>query len=116
MTDVGEEGSLAATLAWGLKSLGHGQRLNGLLAEAEYKPSPLWTIFTRAEWAQNAELVGPQVSQVGEFTLGGIRDFALDAHWKIGLGALYAFDAAPGHAGYGSTPRGGMAFVRLLGE
>ena len=116
VTDVGEEGSLAATLAWGLKSLSNGQRLNGLLAEAEFKPAPLWTIFTRAEWAQNAELVGSQVSQVGEFTLGGIRDFALDAHWKFGLGALYAFDVTPGHAAYGGTPHGAMGFVRLLAE
>jgi hypothetical protein len=115
-TDVGEEGSLAATLAWGLKSLSDGQRLNGLLAEAEYKPASLWTVFSRAEWVENAELVPGQVSRVGEFSVGGIRDFALDEHWKFGLGALYAFDFPPGHAGYGSAPHGAMAFVRLLAE
>jgi hypothetical protein len=116
VTDVGDEGSVAATLAWGLKSLGNGQRLNGLLAEAEYKPSELWTVFSRAEWVENPELVAGQVSRVGEFTTGGIRDFSLDAHWKFGLGGLYAFDLAPGHAGYGGVPHGAMAFVRLLAE
>ena len=115
-TDVGEEGSVAATLAWGLKSLGGGRRLNGLLAEAEYKPSEAWTVFGRAEWVENAELLAGQVSRAGAFSLGGIRDFALDPHWKLGFGGLYAFDFAPGHAGYGQTPRGAMAFVRLLAE
>jgi hypothetical protein len=107
---------VAATLAWGLKSLRTGQRLNGLLAEAEYKPADLWTVFSRAEWEENAELVTGQVSRVGAFTLGGVRDFALDEHWKFGLGALYAFDFVPGHAGYGSAPHGAMGFVRLLAE
>jgi hypothetical protein len=116
VTPVGEEGSVAATLAWGLKSLSNGLRLNGLLAEAEYKPADLWTIFTRMEWEENAELVAGQVSRTGEFSIGGVRDFALDEHWKFGLGGLYAFDFTPGHAGYGSTPRGAMAFVRLLAE
>jgi hypothetical protein len=116
VTDVGEDGSVAATLAWGLKSLSDGEQLNGLLAEAEYKPADLWILFARAEWAQNAELVLGPVRRVGEFTLGGIRDFRLDEHWKFGLGAQYAFDFAPGHAGYGSNPHGAMAFVRLIAE
>jgi hypothetical protein len=116
VTDVGAEGSLAATLAWGLKSLSNGQRLNGLLAEAEFKPAEFWTAFARAEWTENAELVAGQVSRVGAFSLGGVRDFPLDAHWKFGLGALYAMDVAPGHAGYGGTPHGAMAFVRLVAE
>ena len=116
VTDFGEESSLAATLAWGLKSLGNGQNLNGALAEAEFVPADLWTIFSRAEWEENAELVPSQISHVGDFTLGGIRDFRLDDHWKFGLGALYAFDFAPGHAGYGSEPHGTMAFVRLLAD
>jgi hypothetical protein len=41
---------------------------------------------------------------------------------KFGLGGLYAFDFAPSSpkfspaAGYGGTPRGAMAFVRLVAE
>jgi hypothetical protein len=116
VADFGEESSLAATLAWGLKSLSNGQSLNGALAEAELVPADLWTIFSRAEWEENAELVPGQVSRVGEFTLGGIRDFRLDEHWKFGLGVLHAFDFAPGHGGYGATPGGTMLFVRLVGE
>ncbi len=113
---LGSEGFIAATLGWGLKSISDGQRLNGLFAEAEYKPAALWTLFSRAEWEQNAELVPGRVSPVKDFTIGGIRDFALDEHWKIGLGALYAFDGAPAGAGYGSTPHGSMAFVRLIAD
>lgn len=116
VTDIGEEGSLAATLAWGLKSLSSGERLNGLMAEAEYKPAGLWTIFSRAEWEENAELVAGRIVRTGEVSLGAIRDFRLDAHWKFGLGGLYAFDMAPGHAAYGNTPHGAMAFVRLVAE
>ena len=107
---------MATTLAWGLKSLSDGTRLHGVLAEAEYKPAELWTLFARAEWEENAELAAGQIAHVGEVSLGGIRDFALDDHWRFGLGGLYAFDLAPGHAGYGNAPHGAMAFVRLVAE
>jgi hypothetical protein len=116
ITDIGKEGSLAATLAWGLKSLSSGERLNGLMAEAEYKPAELWTVFSRAEWEQNAELVPGRIVRAGEVSLGAIRDFKLADHWKFGLGGLYAFDLAPGHAAYGNAPHGAMAFVRLVTE
>jgi len=116
VTDIGDESSLSATLAWGLKSLGSGQNLNGALAEAELVPADLWTLFSRAEWEENNELALGRVNRVGEFTLGGIRDFRLDEHWKFGLGALHAFDFTPGHAGYGATPAGTMVFVRLVSE
>jgi len=116
VTDVGDEGSVAATLAWGLKNLSDGQHLNGFLAEAEYKPADLWTAFARAEWEENSEVVAGRVNRMGDLTLGGIRDFALDEHWKIGLGGLYAFDFTPGHAGYGGAPHGSMVFMRLIAE
>jgi hypothetical protein len=116
VTDIGEEGSLAATFAWGFKSLSSGERLNGLLAEADYKPADLWTLFSRAEWEENAELVPGRIVRAGEVSLGAIRDFRLDTHWKFGLGGLYAFDMAPGHAGYGNAPHGAMGFVRVIAE
>jgi len=116
VTDFGEESSLAATLAWGLKSLNNGQNLNGVLAEAELVPADLWTLFSRAEWEENAELVPGQISRVGDLTFGAIRDFRLGDHWKFGLGALYAFDFTPGHANYGANPHGTMAFVRVVSE
>jgi hypothetical protein len=115
-TAVGDESSVAATVAWGLKSLSGGSRLNALLAEAEYKPADLWTAFARAEWEENAELVAGRVVQAGEVSLGVVRDFKLDDHWKFGVGGLYGFDITPGHAGYGNAPHGAMAFVRLIAE
>jgi hypothetical protein len=33
-----------------------------------------------------------------------------------GVGGLYAFDFTPGNAGYGNTPHGAMAFVRIAAE
>src|SRR6185312_1089564 len=112
----GVESSVAATVAWGLKSLSGRTKLNALLAEAEYKPVDLWAAFARVEWEENAELVAGRVVKAGEVSLGVVRDFRLDDHWKFGLGGLYAFDIAPGHAGYGNAPHGAMAFVRLIAE
>ncbi len=114
-TALGEEGSFAATGAWGLKSLSDGTRLNALLAEAAYKPADLWTVFARAEWEENAELAARK-ARVGEISLGLVRDFRLDDHWRFGLGGLYAFAMTPGHAGYGNAPHGAMAFVHLIAE
>lgn len=114
-TALGEESSVAVTAAWGLKSLSNGLRLNGLLGEAAFKPDDAWTFFARAEWVENAELTAG-VAQVGELSLGVVHDWRVAEHWKIGLGALHAFDAAPGRAGYGGSPRGTMAFVRLVAE
>jgi hypothetical protein len=116
VTDIGDEGSLVATFAWGFKSLSNGERLNGLLAEADYKPVDLWTLFSRAEWEENAELVPGRIVRAGEVSVGAIRDFRLADHWKFGLGGLYAFDMTPGHAGYGNTPHGAMGFARLIAE
>jgi len=115
-TALGQESSAAATFAWGLKSISGGARLNALLAEAEYKPAELWTVFARAEWEENAELAAGRIVQAGEVSLGLVRDFKLSDHWKFGLGGLYAFDITPGHAGYGNAPHGAMAFVRLIAE
>lgn len=113
---LGEESSLAATLAWGLKRLSSGEKLNGVLGEVEVVPADLWTLFGRAEWEENAELVAGRIDRVGDVSLGAIRDVRLDDHWKFGLGGLYAFDFAPGHAGYGNAPHGAMAFARLIAE
>jgi hypothetical protein len=73
-------------------------------------------LFSRAEWEENAELVRGRIVRAGDVSLGAIRDFRLADHWKFGLGGLYAFDMAPGHAGYGNAPHGAMGFVRLIAE
>jgi hypothetical protein len=111
-------GSFAATVGWGLKDESDGTQLNGLFAEAEYKPADLWTLFTRAEWVQNSELDAlDRKLEASQITMGGIKDWRVAEHWKFGIGALYAFDFAP-HAvpGYGGNPHGTMAFVRVVAE
>ncbi len=112
-------GSVAATLAFGNKHLSNGVSESAGLAEAEFKPAPLWTLFARAETIGSDELVpGPAVRGAGEVSLGAIRDWALAEHYKIGLGGLYAFDFTPSSPtdGYGGGPHGAMAFVRLVAE
>lgn len=114
-----EFGSIAATLAFGHKHLSGGVSEDAGLAEAEFKPAPLWTLFARAESVGSDELVaGPAVRGAGEVSFGAIRDWALAEHYKIGLGGLYAFDFAPSTAtaAYGGGPHGAMAFVRLVAE
>ena len=108
-------GVLAATLAWGLKQESDGTDLNGVLLESEYRIEP-WTVFARTEWEQNNELDAlGRTRSVGELTLGGIHDWPVAEHWKVGLGALYAFDFTPSDIvpSYGGDPHGLMGFVRL---
>jgi hypothetical protein len=113
-----DQSSVAATLAWGLKSLSDGTKLNGILLEGEYKPSDPWTAFARFEWEENSELAPGGISRVSALSFGGIYDWRVAEHWKLGVGALYAFDFVPGalNAAYGSDPHGAMAFVRIIAQ
>ena len=116
VTKFDDQSSLAATLAWGLKDLSDGHRLNGVLLESEYKPAADWTAFARAEWEENAEIdAAGTVRGVGDLTLGGIHDWTVADHAKIGLGASYTFDFVPSAVtpAYGGSPGGAMVFVRL---
>ena len=116
ITKLGEESSIAATFGWGMKRLSDGTDLNGLLAEAEYRPVDLWTLFARGEWEGSDEVDATgRIRRVGELTLGGLRDFRVAEHLKLGLGALYTFDFVPSSImpPYGSDPRGFMTFMRL---
>ncbi|HEX4533561.1 MAG TPA: hypothetical protein VH000_04965, partial [Rhizomicrobium sp.] len=116
---LGEDSSVAATLAWGLKKESSGSSLNGVLFETEYKPADLWTLFARAEWEQNNELVpGGAIHAVQAISLGAIRDFRVADHLKFGIGALYAFDFVPSSLkpAYGSDPHGAMIFTRLVAD
>ena len=109
------DGTLAATLARGLKQESDGATFNGALLEGEYQIEP-WTIFARTEWVQNKELDALERKRsVGELTLGAIHDWPVAEHFKIGLGALYAFDFTPSAIvpSYGSNPHGFMGFVRV---
>jgi hypothetical protein len=110
------EQSLAATAGWGLKDLSDGHRLNGMFLEAAYHPAMDWTLFGRGEWEQNDEIDAAGTTRaVGALTLGGIRDFAVVEHLKLGLGASYTFDIIPASVRprYGADPHGAMLFTRL---
>lgn len=114
ITKLGE-GTLAATAAWGLKQESDGTNLNGVVLESEYQIEP-WTVFARGEWEQNSELDAlERTRSVGELTLGAIHDWPVPEHFKLGLGALYAFDLTPSAIvpPYGDNPHGFMGFVRL---
>lgn len=108
--------SFATTLAWGIKQLSNGVNLNGVLLEGEYKPCDPWTLFARAEWEQNNELVpSAAIERVGEITVGAIHDWQVADHLKFGVGALYAFDIVPSLVpSYGGDPHGVMVFVRTV--
>jgi hypothetical protein len=116
VTRFASDSSFATTLAWGLKQLSNGVNLNGMLLEGEYKPCEPWTVFARAEWEQNNELVpSAAVSRVGQVTIGGIHDWQVADHLKFGLGALYAFDVVSSLTpAYGSDPHGAMIFTRAV--
>jgi hypothetical protein len=111
---LGEAGSWSSMLAFGHKQLTGGTSLNAWLAETEYKPDDIWTIFARAESVETNELLPSSVVRTaGELSFGGIHDWRVAEHAKFGLGAQYTFDFTPAAGGYGSDPHGAIVFVRL---
>ncbi len=119
ITKPGEKSSIAATFAWGWKRLSDGTDLTGLLAEAEYKPADLWSLFVRGEWEENNELsANGGTYRVGELTLGALRDFRMAGQLKFGLGALYTFDFVPSPVSpsYGDNAHGFLMFARAAVE
>src|SRR5690606_28148858 len=80
----------------------------------------LWTLFGRAEYTENNELVpgaghhGPAYN-VGKVSLGAIRDVRIAPQVRLGLGAQYALNFVPGplEVLYAGDPDGAMLFVRL---
>ena len=114
---LGDGGTWSSMLAFGRKQLSGGTGLNAWLAETEYKPDDIWTVFARAEAVETNELSATNAVQtVGEFSLGAIHDWRVAEHAKFGLGAQYAFDFTPAVPSYGSDPHGTMVFVRLTVE
>jgi len=113
---LGHDGWWSTTLAWGRRSSGNRQFDAFALESAA--GLGLWTLFARAEHAENDELTavhhGPAFG-VGKLSLGAIRDVRIAPHVRLGLGGLYAFDFVPGalDAAYGGNPRGAMAFFRV---
>lgn len=112
---VGKAGWWSSTLAYGSKRDSvTRQVLGGFLAETAFKPNDPWTVYARAETVDNAELAASgAVERVAEVSVGAIHDWRVQRHLKFGVGAQQSFDFAPASLGYGSDPRGTLAFVRL---
>jgi hypothetical protein len=113
---LGEGRWWSTTLAWGRRSRDRRDFDAGTLESAVGLGA--WTLFGRAEYAENDELLaghGGPAFDVGKVSVGAIRDFRLARHVKLGLGALAAANFVPRALEplYAGDPKGGMAFVRL---
>ncbi|HEV7659806.1 MAG TPA: hypothetical protein VGO55_08170 [Allosphingosinicella sp.] len=104
----------SVTLAWGNRDGAEAVALEGAIAFDN------WTIFGRAEIAENDELTfagghhGPRYT-VGKASLGALREFEIGGGVRLGLGALYAMNFVPSalEALYAGDPDGAMLFIRL---
>jgi hypothetical protein len=120
---LGEDRYWSTTVAYGYRHGTDSPHLWAYLLESTVKPTGSWTIFARFEREANNELIdlggqpGP-IYNVGEASLGAIRDLRISPHIKVGLGALYAFNSVPPSLTplYGHGPAGMMVFVRLKVE
>lgn len=108
----------STTAAWGRRDKDHGS-LDALLLEGAVGLDD-WTLFGRAEYTENNELVSDgghhgETYEVGKVSLGAIRDFPIAPNVKFGIGGLYARNFVPAALEplYDGNPAGAMAFVRL---
>jgi hypothetical protein len=108
----------STTLAWGRRS-GEDEQFDAFVLESALGLGD-WTLFGRAEYTENNELVsvgghhGPTFN-VAKASLGAIRDFRVAPNVRLGVGALYAMNFVPAalEALYAGNPDGAMAFIRL---
>lgn len=118
---IGANGWWSTTVAWGRRS-GEDEQFDAFVLESAVELHD-WTLFGRAEYTENNELLfagghhGPTFN-VGKVSLGLIRDFRVTPHVRLGAGALYALNFMPEtlEALYGGEPNGAMAFIRLKVE
>jgi hypothetical protein len=116
--EIATDWKLAATLAWGRKTVEHHND-DAVALEASLKHRG-WTLFGRGELTENRELVdaeelGPAY-RVGKTSLGAIRDFRIADHLSLGAGGLFAINFVPDALApiYGGhNPTGAMGFLRL---
>lgn len=125
---LGGDGQWSSSLIYGANS--HSTRpglSHSLLIESEALLDAHNTVFTRAEFvqktAEDLALDTPQYGlatnrsfNVGELSLGYIRDFARFGAGTLGLGAMGTLNVVPSalDAAYGSrTPLGALVFLRL---
>jgi hypothetical protein len=91
-----------------------GPKLDAWLAEGEWRPARLWTVFARAEQIDADELTAAHgaVYTVRKASVGVIRDFELSPTVRLGIGGLASAIDDGGAPGYGDAG-GRMAFIRL---
>jgi hypothetical protein len=105
---------VSTTLAWGNRDGADAVALETAAGLG------LWTIYGRAEYAQNNELTfagghhGPTYN-VGKVSVGAIRDFRVAPDVRLGLGAQVTRNFVPAALEplYAGDPQGAMLFVRL---
>jgi hypothetical protein len=125
----GTAGSWSTTAAWGrrigIEADGHRDAaLDAFILESAVRPDERWTVFARAEMVDNNELAPPPgnvhgpIDTVGKASLGAIRDFAVAAQVKLGIGAQAAYSVTPARLDplYGGDRLSGMVFLRLKVE
>ncbi|GAB1594444.1 hypothetical protein [Lysobacter claricitrinus] len=121
--DVAPGRRVAATLAWGRKSVQHhGESFDddAFAAEASLKQDD-WTFFSRGELTENRELVDADdghgaAYRVGKVSLGVVRDMRISRSVSFGVGGLVAVDFVPeglADAYGGRHATGAMAFARF---
>ena len=120
--EIAPDVKLAATLAWGRKSIKHHNEWwndDAYVAEASLKHKG-WTAFGRGELTENRELLDEEehgeAYKVGKISVGAIRDFRVAKHWLVGIGGLFSVNFVPdGLAPLygGNNPTGAMGFLRL---
>ena len=115
---LGANGWWSTSLAWGRRSSEHDD-FDAVALESAVGIRD-WTLFGRAEYAEQNELLfvgghhGPTFD-VGKVSVGALRDFRVAEHVRFGVGALYALNFVPAQleALYNGDPDGAMFFVRL---
>jgi hypothetical protein len=127
-TTLGRDGQWASSLVYGANShSSHPGWSHSLLLESEAVLDARNTVFGRAEYVQKSaeDLVlneapfgfpGDRHFDVGEVTMGYIRDVARFGGGTLGLGAMGTVNIVPAAiaGAYGSrTPLGAMVFLRL---
>jgi hypothetical protein len=115
---IGSDGWWSTTLAWGRRS-GEDEDFDALVLESAVGLAD-WTLFGRAEVAEQNELIATAdhhapAFDVAKVSLGLLRDFRVADHVRIGIGGLYALNFVPDtlEALYGGDPDGAMLFLRL---
>ena len=116
----GKDNVWSTTAAWGRKMMKPGDTLDAFILETAAIFQNKYTLFARAERAQENELLDltpAAIQTVNKLTVGGIYDFFRTDHAKFGIGGLMSFYGPPGDLRplYGD-PTSAMAFVRFKVE